>query len=118
MHLGSILLSIQSLLDQNPLRNEPGFEKETGIRNDTYNQVVEYDTFQNLILNNALKVHPGFLEFKGLINKHIQKEKETIKKKIYDLSIKYPKEIKISLNIYNIVMIINYKKLLKKINLI
>ena len=77
MHLGSVLLSIQSLLDKNPLRNEPGFEKETGIRNDTYNQVVEYDTFQHLILNNGVKIHPDFLVFEGCIQEHIQKEKET-----------------------------------------
>ena len=118
MHLGSILLSIQSLLDKNPLRNEPGFEKETGIRNDTYNQVVQYDTFQNLILNNAANIHPDFLVFEGCIREHIKSEKETIQKKVADLLIKYPKEIKISLNIYNIFMVINYKKLQKKINLI
>lgn len=118
MHLGSVLLSIQSLLDKNPLRNEPGFEKETGIRNDTYNQVVEYDTIQHLILNNGVKIHSDFLVFEGCIQEHIQKEKETIQKKLEDLILKYPKEIKISLNIYNISMIINYKKLLKKINLI
>lgn len=118
MHLGSVLLSIQSLLDKNPLRNEPGFEKETGIRNDTYNQVVEYDTFQHLILNNGVKIHQDFLVFEGCIQEHIQKEKETIQKKLKELISKYPNEIKISLNIYNISMIINYKKLLKKINLI
>lgn len=118
MHIGSVLLSIQSLLCSDPLHNEPGFEKETGIRNDTYNQVVEYDTFQNLILKNALKIHSEFICFTGIINEHIQKEKENIKSKVNALVIKYPKEIKISLNIYNISMLINYSKLQKKINLI
>lgn len=118
MHLGSVLLSIQSLLCANPLHNEPGFEKETGIRNDTYNQVVEYDTFQNLILNNAFKIHPEFIGFKGIIDEHIQRKKDNIKMKVSQLSKKYPKEIKISLNIYNISMIINYRKLQQKVNLI
>ena len=118
MHLGSVLLSIQSLLCANPLHNEPGFEKETGIRNDTYNQVVEYDTFHSLILGNALNIHQEFIVFKGIIDEHILNEKENIKTKVNQLVKEYPKEIKISLNIYNISMIINYKKLQKKINLI
>ena len=118
MHIGSVLLSIQSLLDKNPLRNEPGFEKESGIRNDIYNQVVEYDTFYNLILINGLKIPSQFIEFKGIIDEHIQKEKETIQKKVSNLVKKNPKEKKISLNIYDITMIFDYPKILNKINLI
>ena len=34
MHIGSVLLSIQSLLNENPLQNEPGFENEIGIKNE------------------------------------------------------------------------------------
>ena len=52
MHIGSILLSIQSLLCNDPLHNEPGFENEVGKRNDLYNTIVEYDTYNHLILKN------------------------------------------------------------------
>ena len=49
MHIGSVLISIQSLLEENPLHNEPGFENEKGKRNDIYNEIVRYDTYKHLI---------------------------------------------------------------------
>ena len=111
MHLGSVLLSIQSLLCNNPLHNEPGFEEEVGERNDYYNTIVEYDTYNHLILNNGFKIHPLFESFTPLIIKHLQDNKNTILQKLNDLCKKHPKSAKISLNIYNILMPINYPAL-------
>ena len=42
LSLNSVLLSIQSLLNEYPLQNEPGFEKEKGTRSQNYNSVIEY----------------------------------------------------------------------------
>ena len=111
MHIGSILLSIQSLLCNNPLHNEPGFEKELGIKNDYYNLIVEHDTFNHLILNNGFKIHPLFQSFEPLIREHLLLEKDNILAKVDDLTKKNPKPAKISLNIYNILMPINYPSL-------
>ena len=111
MDISSVLLSIQSLLCNNPLHNEPGFENEKGKRNDTYNQMVEYDTFNHLILNNGFKIHPLFESFSDVISEHLKKEKETILSKINDLCEKNPKPIKASINIYNLMMIIDYNSL-------
>ena len=42
LSLNSVLVSIQSLLNEQPIQNEPGFEKETGIRSINYNKILEY----------------------------------------------------------------------------
>ena len=40
MDISSILLSIQSLLSENPLRNEPGYETTNGCLNKNYNKQI------------------------------------------------------------------------------
>ena len=109
MHIGSVLVSIQSLLDENPLRNEPGFEKEKSLRNTSYNRVVEYDTYQQLIYKNCLLIGLDFKGFEEIIQEHIKKNKETILSKLDHLCKKNPKEKIISLDIYNICININYQ---------
>ena len=106
-----ILLSIQSLLCNNPLHNEPGFEGETGERNDLYNRIVEYDTYNHLIRKNGFEIHPLFIYFKPIIDNHFLKKKDKILNQLEKLSKQYNKTEKISLNIYNIMMIIDYQSL-------
>ena len=108
MHIGSILLSIQSLLCNNPLHNEPGFEDENGEKNDLYNLVVEYDNYNHLILNNGFKIPLLFNVFETIIKDHLREEKNRIIEKLSELTKKHPKPAKISLNIYNISMPVNY----------
>ena len=111
MHIGSILLTIQSLLCNNPLHNEPGFEKEVGQRNDLYNLVVEYENYNHLIKKNGFDIHSMFMPFNDIINDHLRKEKKRILEKLNELAKIHSKSLKITLNIYNIVMLINYPKL-------
>ena len=73
--------------------------------------MVEYDTFNHLILNNGFKIHPLFESFSDVISKHLKYEKETILKNIELLCKKHPKPIKASINIYNLMMIIDYNSL-------
>lgn len=121
-HIGSILLSIQSLLCENPLHNEPGFENENSVRNDTYNKIVLYDTFQNLILKNCFRIPEDFKYFQDIIKEHIIHKKDTILERVNQLGIDNPNSNKISLNIYNLSILIDYQNihqlLKKKINLI
>lgn len=111
MHIGSILLSIQSLLCNDPLHNEPGFENEKGERNNLYNHIVKYDTYNHLILKNGFDNHLLFDSFKPIIHEHLQKNKDNIIKKLNHLIKKYPKREAISFGIYNIKMIIDYPNL-------
>ena len=111
MDIGSVLLSIQSLLCNDPLHNEPGFENEKGKRNDAYNQMVEYDTLNHLIKNNGFEIHPLFNSFNEVISKHLKDERENILSKVDELCKKYPKPIKVSINIYSLMMLIDYNSL-------
>jgi len=115
MHIGSILLTIQSLLDNNPLHNEPGFENEVGQRNEYYNQIVTHDTYKHLILNNGFQIHPLFTPFNEIIENHLRDEKNNILLKVSELCEKYDQPFKVSLNIYNIMMPINYMQIKKEL---
>ena len=116
MHIGSILLSIQSLLCKNPLHNEPGFENEKGERNKFYNVIVEHDNYNHLIRVNGFDIHPLFNGFSEIIKDHLIKEKENILNNLDRLCKLHPNQAKITLNIYNISMIINYQLLKVKLN--
>ena len=115
MHIGSVLVSIQSLLCNNPLHNEPGFEKENGYRNTLYNKIVQYDTFQNLILINCFNIPEAYAYFEDKINNHLIKEKGNILTKLEKLKTSNPNKEKVSLNIYGLNMIIDYTRLEKQI---
>jgi ubiquitin-protein ligase len=108
MHIGSVLLSIQSLLDNNPLHNEPGFENEKGKRNDVYNEIVKYDTYQQLILRNCSDIPPNFKCFECIIRDHLKSEKTNILEKITIMSQKKKNKEKLSINIYNLSVIVDY----------
>ena len=111
MHIGSVLVSIQSLLDKNPLHNEPGFEKEKGKRNTIYNEIVQYDTFQQLILKNCFNIPSDFKDFETIIKEHLTKEKNNILEKINTIKGTKKGKEKLSINIYNLSMITDYHNL-------
>jgi len=114
MHIGSVLISIQSLLDNNPLHNEPGFENEKGIRNKNYNQIVQYDTINHLIFKNCCSIPLEFKSFDSVIKEHCYGKKGEIKEKIIELSKKSKIEKEIYLDVYNLKVNINYNELIKK----
>lgn len=116
MHIGSVLLSIQSLLTENPIHNEPGYEKERGIINETYNKIVEYDNFNYLILNNGFYIHKDFQIFQDIIQKHLSNNKKNILNNIKLLSEKEKNKMKVYFNTYMISLIIDYTELYNKIN--
>lgn len=115
MHIGSVLMSIQSLLDENPLHNEPGFENEKGKRNDTYNEIVQYDTLRHLIYKNCSDIPPDFKIFEPIINEHLKKNKDKILEKIYSLKKLHPVKDKIAINIYNLSTIRDYNMIENKL---
>lgn len=114
MHIGSILLSIQSLLCENPLHNEPGFENEKGNRNKFYNISVEYNNFNYNIIKNAFHTPEKFTVFSEIIKKHINENKNEILNKLEKLCQMYKTVQKISVNIYNISLCIDYPNTKKK----
>ena len=94
MDISTVLLSLQSLLDSNPLCHEPGsISKNTKI-NTMYNEVIQYEAFKTLLLKNCKDVPSDFEVFKKdmkhefeLSNEILSKKLSTIKKvnKLYNI---------------------------------
>ena len=72
MDITSILLTIQSLLTNDPITKEPGYTNSTGELNDRYNTCVEYETLRTLLLKNILDIPQGLEEFKPVILEHLK----------------------------------------------
>ena len=55
--IGSVLLSIQSLMNENPLRNEPGHETESNSAVlQRYNDIITHETLRVAVIDNVQRV--------------------------------------------------------------
>jgi len=115
MDISTVLLSLQSILDNDPLLNEPGFNKQNihqkNIINN-YNEVIYYENINSLLMKNYSNIPEDFLIFKDIMVEHLNKNyMDVYKNLISKCKInKHIKEIRVS--IYRIVYIVNYDKLL------
>lgn len=114
MDITSVLVSIQSLLDNNPLDHEPGFSGKYTQNHDKYKQCVIYETYRTLIYKNIFDVPNEFSLFLPNIIDHYQKNKQSITHDLETL-IKTHDKCKISTNIYRINIILHYKHIYDKI---
>jgi ubiquitin-conjugating enzyme E2 Z len=114
MDISNVLVTIQSLLDNNPLLHEPGFENiltgnEKNIKlNNEYNELIKYNTINSLIVDQILNL-PSYLDiFKNIIKENFDKNIKNIKE---NLNINIEKNVKLSIyNIYHNISYINLKK--------
>jgi len=115
MDITSVLITIQSLLDENPLHHEPGQEKENGSINNYYNEVIRYETLNTLLIRNFIDPPFGFEIFhEDMVKENSKINKDKITEEINYLIEKSGnnEKIIISVPIYRINSSINYKKLL------
>jgi len=115
MDITNILITIQSLLDDNPLCNEPGYEKvlpNKSFLHENYNKVIEYNTINSLILDRLTTDFEDFDIFKDKMIEYLKNNKDNIYKKIEKNQHELNKDIKIG--IYNIYLAIDYKCLKDK----
>ena len=115
MNISSVLLSIKSLLDNEPLFNEPGFYKKNKkhmILNNSYNEVILHNKVYFLYNNNSKVIPINFLTFKDIIDKYHNDNKDLINNIIL-----INKDInkKVVLGLYRIDHHIKYDSLLNKI---
>lgn len=85
MNLRSLILSLQSILNEHPLRNEPGFELESTLsrRNQNYNTFVQFVTIKYAIIdtiNNMDKVR----KLEDKINDYVKNNKERYTNILHD----------------------------------
>ena len=80
MDTSTILLTIQSLLDDKPLLHEPGVTNEVYIS--SFNKIIEHENIQTLFLKNSFDIPEGFEIFKESIQENIEKHKTILFDKI------------------------------------
>jgi ubiquitin-protein ligase len=112
MDIGSVLITIQSLLDNNPLDHEPGFSGKLSDNHKNYSKVVSYEKYRTLIIKNIFDTPTEFMCFKDIINTHYEEKKD----KIYS-SIKKNKNSTIILPIYRINQFLNYTALISQLKI-
>ena len=110
MDITTVLLTIQSLLDNNPLANEPGYEKiaENNLIYENYNKIIRYNTINSLIVD---RINTEFIDFDIFKNTMIEYFK---KNNLYiNDTIEINKNIKenIKIGIYRIDISIDYEYL-------
>ena len=69
-NISSVLTSIQSLLDDAPLRNEPGFEKAKGEKLELYSRAVQYGVYTTSVMIQLEKCPKGFGKLYSHMKKH------------------------------------------------
>jgi len=110
MDISSVLLSIQSLLTNNPLENEPGFEGKHNEIHDNYKACVVYETCRTLINKNIFDIPEPFLCFKDIIRNHCLENKECIKALMQEYETTYKGSI-VYIPVYRIKLILDFKPL-------
>ena len=115
MDITTILLTIQSLLDNNPLFHEPGQENNFNEQNKMYNSIIKYESMNTLLIKNFIDPPNGFDIFHKDMKTEIIKNKENIKEKVFQLEKSNQGHIKeVSIPIYRINSRLNYKDLKNK----
>lgn len=106
MDITTILLTIQSLLDNNPFHHEPGQENKT---NENYNEIIRYNTFSSLIIDRYNRQPYGFEIFKDNMDDTIKLNYEKILKRLDEDKTK--DKCNITFPFYRISIMIDYEKL-------
>ena len=110
MDVSTVLLSLQSLLDKDPLLNEPGFHKKNKHQLEiinNYNDVIFFENIHTMLIKNYLDIPEDFAIYKDIITDNFKKNY----KNIYNNILKY-KDIekkRINISIYMIKYLINYE---------
>ena len=73
LNLNTVLLSIQSLQNENPIQNEPGFENEVGERSKNYSEIIKYHNIASATLKILENPPLGFGVFKDTMKNHFIK---------------------------------------------
>lgn len=114
MHIASLLIILQSILNKYPIENEPGFEKASIEKKELYNQIVSYDTFQNLIFENMIHIPEEYNCFQEEIQLHYHNKKDMINEKLCIKLEENKDSCKINSGVYNYTIVINYNNLKNK----
>merc|ERR1719183_2363134 len=63
-NLRTVLVSIQSLLNEHPIQNEPGHEKETGKNDKLYTEIIKYENIAVGVVRMLRQTPERFMPFR------------------------------------------------------
>jgi|TARA_B110000967_G_C18844173_1_gene541043 ubiquitin-protein ligase len=113
MDITSVLISIQSLLTNDPIKQEPGYGNSNGPLNVKYRSCVEYETLRTLIIRNGTDPPTGYECFQEVIKNHIQENKNRLLEKYTKLSKEKTTVENVTISVYHISLRMNYSELIK-----
>ena len=114
MDISTVLISIQSLLDNNPLHHEPGQENNNTKLNEYYNETIFYESINTLLMKNIIDIPDGFEIFHTIMIEDLTNNYQFIYEKLKQKKENYKKTLRIQIPFYRISLDLNYKILYKK----
>lgn len=112
LNLKSILLALQTLLNQNPLENEPGFENNLIQKHQDYINIIRHENLRISIIENLSQTNlETFKEFKSIMIKKFLKNYPKILKLGKQFTQQYKDCIIFNLDIYNLSINNNFLKI-------
>ncbi len=114
--LKSVILSLQSLLNHNPLENEPGFQDQNTDKHEKYRRLIEHENFRFSIfnpLNHELNQNHVFGQ---IIKEQFLKDYINIKQDLEELIEKYIYLDKFESPVYNMTIHNQYDNILQNCN--
>ena len=114
----AILLSLVSLLHNEPLLNEPGIKK-THRDFKSYNSIIQYKNYEIAILGvlSGTVLPPNFIGFSPIIKKYLSEKKNDIIKEIDQLTDSKQDKKEFSTSIYSMTLTTDYNSLKEKLHL-
>lgn len=113
----SVLMSLVAMVFvENPLRNEPGYEKSSIKTLDEYNAIIEHENFRGSILYMLNNPPNGFEIFSKHLNKYYVDNYERIYSNALTLKNIRDKNT-YSIGVYNLKLTCNYGQILKDLNI-
>tara|TARA_B100000902_G_C27285533_1_gene904217 strand:+ start:1055 stop:1747 length:693 start_codon:yes stop_codon:yes gene_type:complete len=110
MDITTILLTIQSLLDNNPFNHEPGHENKI---NESYNQIIQYNSLSSLIVDRYKRIPHSFEIFQNNMDETIKLRYNHLFNKIKQIKNENEKSFTATFPFYSINLTIDYDKLFR-----
>jgi ubiquitin-conjugating enzyme E2 Z len=110
-NLKSVLLSLQMLLTENPLQNEPGYEK-VDKRHEIYRKIIEFENYGTAIQRMMTSPPEKFIAFQPLMFEIMSKKIKNIYERVSVLEKDHPETYKLKCTVYGLEAVIDYPSVL------
>ena len=120
MGLSTIILNLQTVLDENPLKNEPGYDKGVlTTEHMTYQRIIQYLNMRDFIMkpmkfaksSDIIQNHEYLCNFKPFLVDHFSKNIKSIQSKFMELLDNNPNTQRLHINYQSMTVTVDYPSL-------